>query len=82
MKKHITLALGLVVLSGSAFASKARLEALGQNADGSQFLSDSRNVFLNAAHLNYHKDFVTFEWGDTNQEAASDDIDSAATPKA
>lgn len=77
MKKHITLALGLVVLSGSAFASKARLEALGEDANGSQWIGDSRNVFLNASHLNYHKDLVTLEWGDESEKS-----DSASTPKA
>lgn len=76
MKKHITLALGLAVLSGSAFASKARLEALGEEANGSMFLSDNRNVFLNAATLNYHKDLVTFEWGNTASA-----VDSAQTPR-
>lgn len=78
MKKQIAIAtLGLAVLSTSAFASKARLEALGQDADGSQFLDDERNVLLNPAHLNYHKDFVTMEFGDTQA-----DTDEPASPRA
>ena len=77
MKKQVAIAMGLAVLSTSAFASKARLEALGQDADGSQFVDDARNVLLNPAHLNYHKDFVTMEFGDT-----SNPDDAAASPKA
>lgn len=77
MKKQIAIAMGLAVLSSSAIASKARLEALGEDANGSQFISDNRNVFLNAATLNEHKDFVTFEWG-----AESVTADAAATPNA
>lgn len=77
MKKQIALALGLAVVSIPAMASKARLEALGQDQRGSQFLDDDRSVFLNPAELNNHKDFVTFEWGDT-----SSTTDSASTPRA
>ncbi len=83
MKKQIAIALGLAVLSTGAFASKARVEALGQDANGSLYLDDARNIFLNPAQLNYHKDFVTLELGNTNQETAmTADIDSASTPKA
>ena len=82
MKKHIAIAIGLAVVSGSAFATKARLEALGEDKNGSQFLSDNRNVFLNAAHLNYHKDLVTYEWGETNQTGALGDTDATTQPHA
>lgn len=77
MKKHLALTLGLAVISGSAFASKARLEALGEDSNGSQYLLDNRNIFLNPAHVNYFKDIVTFESGDTTNEA-----DSAQKPNA
>tara|TARA_B100001971_G_C18268012_1_gene596251 strand:+ start:4650 stop:5738 length:1089 start_codon:yes stop_codon:yes gene_type:complete len=76
MKKQIALAMGLAVISGSAFASKARLQALGESTDGSQYISDNRNIFLNAAHVNYHKDMVTFEAGDQSN------TDATATPNA
>lgn len=76
MKKQIALAMGLAVISGSAFASKARLQALGEGTDGSQYISDNRNIFLNAAHVNYHKDMVTFEAGDQSND------DATATPNA
>lgn len=77
MKKQLIIAMGLAVLSTSAFASKARLVALGQDAYGSFFLDDARNVTLNPAQLNYHKDFVTMEWGQTTNTP-----DSATTPRA
>jgi hypothetical protein len=77
MKKQIAIAIGLAVLSTGALASKARLQALGQDTYGSMFLEDARNVTLNPAMLNFHKDFVTMEWGDT-----SNTTDAAATPKA
>ena len=76
MKKQIALAMGLAVISGSAFASKARLQALGEDTDGSQYISDNRNIFLNAAHVNYHKDMVTFEAGDQSN------ADATSTPNA
>lgn len=77
MKKQIALAMGLTFMSGSVFATKARLQALGEDVNGSQFISDNRNVFLNSATLNYHKDIVTMEWGDTTNGA-----DSSQTPRA
>ena len=63
MKKQLVVALGLAVLATPAFASKARLLALGESADGSFFINDNRNIFLNSAEVNNHKDLVTFEWG-------------------
>lgn len=77
MKKQLTVALGLAVLATPAFASKARLQALGESVNGSQYINDNRNIFLNASHVNNHKDLVTFEWG-----ASSAVTDSAETPRA
>ena len=77
MKKQVALALGLAVISGSALASKARLEALGENADGSQYIMDGRNIFLNPAQANYFKDMVTIEAGDT-----TNNDDEASSPNA
>lgn len=67
MKKHLAVATGLALLSSSAFATKARLQALGQG-DTSKFINDSRNVFLNPASLNQMTNYVVTEWG-TNQTA-------------
>lgn len=69
MKKQLVVALGLAVLATPAFASKARLLALGESADGSFFINDNRNIFLNAAEVNNHKDLVTFEWGTGSSDA-------------
>lgn len=77
MKKQLAITLGLAVISGSAFASKARLEALGEDSNGSQYLLDNRNIFLNPAHANYFKDLVTYETGSTTNNG-----DTAATPNA
>jgi hypothetical protein len=77
MKKQIAIVLGLMVVSLPVMASKARLEALGQSANGSQYLDDDRSIFLNPAELNNHRDFITLEWGDTGNES-----DSASTPRA
>src|SRR5690606_4430147 len=66
MKKQLTVALGLAVLATPAFASKARLLALGEDANGSFFINDNRNIFLNSAEANNHADIVTFEWGENN----------------
>jgi hypothetical protein len=64
MKKQLALALGLSVLATpAAFASKARLLALGESTNGSFFINDNRNIFLNAAEVNNNKDLVTFEFG-------------------
>jgi hypothetical protein len=79
MKKHVLIATGLAVLSTNAFATKARMEALSQNADrGSFFIDDSRNVFRNAAHVNSMKNYVLTEWG----QNASATADSPAAPRA
>ncbi len=74
MKKQVALTLGLAVISGSALASKARLQALGEDVDGSQYIMDARNIFLNPAQANYYKDMVTVEAGDTtnNDDTAQD----------
>jgi len=64
MKKHIVIAAGLAVLSTSAFATKARMEALGQGSErGSLFIEDSRNIFRNAAEVNNMTNYVVTEWG-------------------
>ena len=77
MKKQLVLVTGLAVLAAPAFASKARMQALGESVNGSQYINDNRNIFLNAAHVNNHKDLVTFETGANSQVA-----ESAAAPRA
>lgn len=72
MKKQLTVALGLAVLATPVFASKARLQALGEDSYGSAYINDNRNIWLNAAQINNHKDLVTYEFGgNTNQDSAA-----------
>jgi hypothetical protein len=73
MKKHLMIAAGLAVLSTSAaHATRARMDALGQDgATGSHFISDTRNVFKNPAHLNSMTNYVVTEWG-ANATATAD----------
>ena len=63
MKKHLVLGAALAVLATPAFATKARLVALGEEITGSQYINDNRNIFLNAAHANNYKDTAIFELG-------------------
>jgi len=64
MKKQILIATGLAVLSTSAFATKSRMEALGQDSEkGSHYLEDTRTIFRNASKVNTFKNYVVTEWG-------------------
>jgi hypothetical protein len=64
MKMNVLVIAGLAVLSTNAFASKARVEALGQDSvRGSHYIADSRNVFRNPAALNETKNYLVTEWG-------------------
>ncbi len=64
MKRQTLVIAGLALLSTNAFASKARVEALGQDSvRGSEYISDSRNVFRNPAVLNDTKNYLVTEWG-------------------
>lgn len=73
MKKHLIMATGLAVLSTSAFATKARMQALGQSTStGSFYLSDTTNVWGNAADLNNTKDYIVTEWGTPNFSGVAD----------
>ncbi|MCP4914242.1 MAG: hypothetical protein GY909_14110 [Oligoflexia bacterium] len=73
MKKQIVLATAATLLTSSAWATKARMNALGQDTNrGSFYIKDSRSVFRNAAHVNSMNNYVVTEWGDaagTTQKA-------------
>ncbi|RPJ78882.1 MAG: hypothetical protein EHM20_02805 [Alphaproteobacteria bacterium] len=73
MKKTLVI-VGLAVLSTSAHATKARIEALGTNAN--LYMKDSRNVFRNAATINSNKNYIVTEWG----QAVKSDV--VGTPRA
>lgn len=70
MKKTLVIA-SLAVLSTSAFASKARMEALGQG-QVSRYILDTRSVFLNPAMVNEQKNYIITEWGTANYGADTD----------
>ena len=74
MKRNVLVIAGLAVLSTSAFASKARIEALGQGAIFN--VKDSRSVFLNPASLNGMGNTIVTEWGTAGA------ADAAYTPRA
>ncbi len=80
MKRQLTVALGLLVVAAPAFATKARMEALGEDSFGSYYINDNRNIFLNPARINENKDFVTYEFGAAGD--ATTGADSAAAPRA
>jgi len=62
MRKQILIAASLAALSTSAWATKARLQALGQDTDaGSLYYSDTRSVFKNPAYINEYNNFVITE---------------------
>ncbi len=64
MKKQIVLATIATLATGSAYATKARMDALGQANDrGSFYINDTRNVFRNAARINQTNNYVVTEWG-------------------
>ena len=67
----MTIVASLAVLSSSAFATKARMEALGQDNDkGSYFMMDSRNIFRNPSVLLHMGDHIVTEWGGPNGKSA------------
>lgn len=63
MKKYLGLAVLVATASTTVLASKARLEALGEDTFGSYYVEDNRNMFLNAAEVNNHYDFVSLDAG-------------------
>lgn len=86
MKKQLIAIAGLAILSTPAFATKARMIALGENINdniGSLYFSDSRNIFQNAAYANDYKDMIIMEWGANGAaNAVAPKADSDKTPQA
>jgi hypothetical protein len=68
-----------LMLSFSVLASKARLEALGESANGSFYFKDNRNIWFNPAQVLEHGDLVTYEFGKNTKNIESD---GAVTPRA
>lgn len=77
----------LAMLSTSAYATQARLLALGMNEtdnEGMYYIQDQRNIFLNAAYVNVFSDYAVMEWGTTGTAvgSAAATINSTTSPKA
>lgn len=74
MKKNVLVIAGLALVSTSAFASKARIESFGNNAN--LYIKDQRNIFRNAATVNSNTNMIVTEWG------KSQSTDSSTAPRA
>lgn len=64
--KHLMLSILLGLFASNAYATQARLIALGMNElddEGSYYIKDSRNIFLNPAWINEFPNRVIIEWG-------------------
>lgn len=82
MKNLLLISTVFALFSTSAFASKARLLALGEDKDGSYFISDYRNIFVNPSELNSMSDAVVFEWGTSGAAYQSASLDTDNNGKA
>jgi hypothetical protein len=61
--KNYLLVLAVMMAAAPAFASRARLESLGEGKNGSLFIDDSRNMFYNPAAINNYKKKMFLELG-------------------
>jgi hypothetical protein len=61
--KQALLLFAVVMTANQAYATKARLRALNQDENGSYYINDTRNVFLNPAQISGLKDHMNVEWG-------------------
>ncbi len=78
MKNTLALVLALAVVSSPAYASRARLEALGEGKNGSYYVNDARNMFLNPASIVKHKKKLMLELGAPTAAGAEGVNDSLA----
>ena len=69
--KNLTLVLGLMIIASPAFATSARLNALGENgATGSYYVQDVRDTFLNPAQIVHFKKHFVLEFAPTDSASA------------
>lgn len=64
-----------------AHASKARLQSLSQSVNGSLFINDNRDIFLNPATINEVAGGANFEWGAKPSPSASPSAEGGAIYK-
>jgi len=82
MRKHLPAILLLSVLSTSAYATKARLQGLGEDVeDGTFYIQDDRSIFMNAASVNNYGNKVLLEWGNQTASAANAGADTIGKPE-
>ncbi len=77
----------LLFLSPSLFATQTRLLALGMKEldnDGSYYIKDDRNIFINPAHVNDYGDFALFDVGGKGQKIGVNEttLSTDQSPKA
>jgi hypothetical protein len=82
MKNKLIVGSALMLLSTGAFASKARLQSLGEDKDGSYYISDYRNVYINPAELNSIGNKLVAEWGSTGTSLGNASLDTDNATKA
>jgi hypothetical protein len=86
-KMKSALAVLMVGSMISTNATIARLKALGMaetDNEGSYFIKDDRNIFLNVANIHDHADTMILEWGGNGNTFGSASLatDTDASPKA
>ena len=82
MNKFLTIGSARLLVTSSAYASQARLLALGMSEtdnDGMYYIQDSRNIFLNPAYVVNNANLVIFEWGSAGQYAMADSTSTTKT---
>lgn len=77
----------LLLLCPNLFATQTRLLALGMKEldnDGSYYIKDDRNIFINPAHVNDYGDFALFDVGGSGQQIGINEttISTDQAPKA
>lgn len=80
MKNYLALVLGVMISASPAFASRARLESLGEGKNGSYYINDGRNIFLNPAQIVKHKKKMWLELGNGTVGAVDNTGYTAGTP--
>lgn len=77
----------LLLLCPNLFATQTRLLALGMKEldnDGSYYIKDDRNIFINPAHVNDYGDFALFDVGGEGKQIGvnSTTVSTLQNPKA
>lgn len=84
--RKLIFTIGILLLGQSVFATQARLIALGLDEldnDGSYYIKDSRNIFINPSFIHDYKNIFIGELGDSGYATSSNgSIDQDSNPKA